>query len=133
MLALQWPKANIEQSQVDTQSWAEKVFARSEKNATPAKVKLWIDGSSFQLKVWQALLRIPSGALCSYSSIAQLIGQPTAARAVGSAISKNTIAYLIPCHRVIQSKGGAGQYRWGHARKQAMIAREAFLLNQFDE
>jgi AraC family transcriptional regulator of adaptative response/methylated-DNA-[protein]-cysteine methyltransferase len=74
--------------------------------------------------VWQALLRIPPGCLVSYGDLAALIGAPKAARAVGSAVGANPIAYLIPCHRVIQSLGVIGHYHWGAARKQAMIGRE---------
>lgn len=128
-LELQWPSAKIEQSQTQTQHWAETIFTKPTDatipDATTAKtLKLWIKGSAFQFKVWEALLRIPEGALCSYSSIAQAIGKPTAARAVGSAIGKNAIAYLIPCHRVIQALGESGHYRWGDVRKKAMIGRE---------
>lgn len=74
-------------------------------------------GTEFQIKVWEALLKIPEGQLSSYSDIADLIGQENASRAVGTAIGKNPIGYLIPCHRVIKSTGGIGEYRWGSERR----------------
>ena len=86
---------------------------------------LHLRGTNFQLKVWQALLTIPTGNLVSYGDIASLIGAPKAQRAVGSAVGKNPIAYLIPCHRVIQSLGVFGNYRWGPTRKQAIMGWEA--------
>ncbi len=82
-------------------------------------------GTAFQLKVWEALLRIPEGQLVSYDQLAGAIGQPTASRAVGTAIGSNPIGYLIPCHRVIKKTGLFGQYRWGADRKQAMLGWEA--------
>ena len=88
-------------------------------------IKLHLKGTAFQLKVWEALLHIPSGRLSTYSGIAGLIESPKAMRAVGSAIGDNPVAYLIPCHRVIQSGGTIGQYAWGSTRKTAMIGWEA--------
>jgi AraC family transcriptional regulator of adaptative response/methylated-DNA-[protein]-cysteine methyltransferase len=90
---------------------------------------LHLRGTNFQLKVWQALLTIPPGRLTNYSDLAAKIRAPKASRAVGSAVGQNPIAYLIPCHRVIRSLGVIGDYRWGSARKQAMIAREAARSN----
>lgn len=90
-----------------------------------SQLKLHLKGSDFQLKVWQCLLKIPLGQLTSYGEIAQQIGQPQASRAVGTAIGRNPIAFLIPCHRVIQASGQLGGYRWGETRKKAMIAWEA--------
>ncbi|MCZ6553935.1 MAG: MGMT family protein, partial [SAR324 cluster bacterium] len=79
----------------------------------------------FQHQVWQALLRIPSGGLAAYDDIARAIGRPGGARAVGRAVGDNPIAYLIPCHRVIRKSGAVGEYRWGSARKRAILAWEA--------
>jgi AraC family transcriptional regulator of adaptative response/methylated-DNA-[protein]-cysteine methyltransferase len=93
-------------------------------------IKLHLKGSSFQLKVWEALLKIPMGGLCSYADISQKIALPKASRAVGSAVGANPVAFLIPCHRVIKSTGEFGQYHWGPTRKTAMIGWEAALLNQ---
>ncbi|MEE4270320.1 MAG: methylated-DNA--[protein]-cysteine S-methyltransferase [Thermoanaerobaculales bacterium] len=83
-----------------------------------------LSGTNFQLKVWEALLRIPEGALCSYSDLASAMGRPSATRAVASAVAANHIAVLIPCHRVIRATGAFGQYRWGAARKAALIGWE---------
>ncbi|EMO87656.1 bifunctional helix-turn-helix domain-containing protein/methylated-DNA--[protein]-cysteine S-methyltransferase [Leptospira noguchii] len=89
------------------------------------KIKLHLKGTEFQIKVWEALLKIPEGQLSSYSDIADWIGQENASRAVGTAIGKNPIGYLIPCHRVIKNTGEIGEYRWGSERKMAMIGWEA--------
>jgi AraC family transcriptional regulator of adaptative response/methylated-DNA-[protein]-cysteine methyltransferase len=90
-----------------------------------SNIKLHLKGTAFQLKVWEALLNIPMGSLSTYSSIAGTIQQPTASRAVGSAVGDNPVAFLIPCHRVIKSTGEFGQYHWGANRKTAMIGWEA--------
>lgn len=92
-------------------------------------VKLHLKGTPFQLKVWEALLKIPRGAVASYGTIAESIGHKKAARAVGSAIGDNPIALLIPCHRVIQSSGNFGQYHWGSVRKAAILGWEASQVN----
>lgn len=89
------------------------------------KIKLHLKGTEFQLKVWESLLKIPWGGLSTYGRIANQIGYPKAPRAVGTAIGDNPVAFLIPCHRVIQSSGGFGQYHWGALRKQAIIGWEA--------
>ena len=91
-------------------------------------VKLHLKGTPFQLKVWQALLTIPSGKLSTYSDLSQQIDNPKAMRAVGSAVGANPIAYLIPCHRVIRSTGIFGQYHWGSLRKASMIGWESARL-----
>jgi AraC family transcriptional regulator, regulatory protein of adaptative response / methylated-DNA-[protein]-cysteine methyltransferase len=89
------------------------------------QIKLHLKGTDFQVKVWETLLKIPMGELSTYSSIAKKIGNPTASRAVGTAISNNPVAYLIPCHRVIQSNGNIGGYMWGNTRKTAIIGWES--------
>ncbi len=89
------------------------------------EIKLHLKGTPFQIKVWQSLLKIPLGRLSTYSTIAQQIGTPAASRAVGTAIGNNPIAFLIPCHRVIQSTGELGGYMWGTTRKAAMIGWES--------
>ena len=96
-------------------------------------IKLHLKGTDFQLKVWQALLNIPMGALTHYSVIATDIDQPKAVRAVGTAIGRNPVALLIPCHRVIQSSGGLGGYRWGKTRKSALIGWEASQVDRFSQ
>lgn len=89
------------------------------------EVKLHLKGTPFQLKVWETLLKIPSGGLAAYSDVASKIGTPNASRAVGTAIGSNPVAYLIPCHRVIKSTGETGGYMWGPTRKAALIGWEA--------
>lgn len=92
-------------------------------------IKLHLKGTPFQLKVWEALLKVPMGGLTSYSSLASTVGHANAARAVGSAVGDNPVAFLIPCHRVIQSTGIIGQYHWGSDRKTAMIGWESAKAN----
>lgn len=93
-------------------------------NAANKKLHLYVKGTNFQVKVWEALLRIPPGALITYQGIAQKIEHPKALQAVGSAVGSNTIAYLIPCHRVIRKDGILGAYRWTAARKKSIIGWE---------
>jgi AraC family transcriptional regulator of adaptative response/methylated-DNA-[protein]-cysteine methyltransferase len=83
-----------------------------------------VQGTKFQVKVWEALVRIPFGQVASYAQVAAAAGSPAAVRAVGSAVAANPIAYLIPCHRVIRSEGLVGSYHWGPERKAAMIGWE---------
>ncbi len=89
------------------------------------QIKLHIKGTEFQIKVWETLLKIPMGQLSSYGDIAKILEQPNASRAIGSAVGANPVAFLIPCHRVIQSTGEFGGYHWGEVRKMAMIGWEA--------
>ena len=89
------------------------------------QIKLHLKGTDFQLKVWEMLLKIPLGQLSSYGNIAEKIKNTNASRAVGTAIGSNPVAFLIPCHRVIQASGGIGGYMWGSTRKMAIIGWEA--------
>ena len=93
-------------------------------------IKLHLKGTGFQLNVWEALLKIPMGQLSSYKMVAEEIGYPTATRAVGTAIGSNPVAFLIPCHRVIQSTGAVGGYMWGSTRKMAIIGWEGAKINK---
>ncbi len=121
-LKAEWPEAVCTVDTSITLPYIQHLFyGQSPSHPLPILLR----GTNFQIKVWEALLRIPAGRLVSYDNIAHSIGQPTASRAVGTAIGSNRIAYLIPCHRVLQKSGGLGGYRWGSARKQAMLAREA--------
>lgn len=97
----------------------------SQKTTNINSLTLHLKATDFQLKVWQALLKIPMGSLVTYADVAQAIQQPKAARAVGTAIGSNLIALLIPCHRVLQSTGLIGGYMWGSTRKKAIIGWEA--------
>jgi AraC family transcriptional regulator of adaptative response/methylated-DNA-[protein]-cysteine methyltransferase len=99
------------------------IFTKDWKNLD--KIKLHLKGTAFQLKVWETLLKVPMGKLLSYVGIAEALHSPKASQAVGSAVGSNPVAFLIPCHRVIQSTGVIGQYHWGSNRKTAMIGWEA--------
>lgn len=94
-----------------------------------SEIKLHLKGTDFQLKVWETLLKIPMGQLSTYGTIAQQIQKPNASRAVGTAIGNNPVAFLIPCHRVIQSSGVFGGYMWGNTRKTAIIGWEGAQVN----
>lgn len=122
-LRLDWPRAETIQDVEATLPYIQSLFYQ--KNDSTKPLPLLMRGTNFQIKVWEALLRIPAGRLVSYDDVARSIGQPTASRAVGTAIGSNRLAYLIPCHRVLQKSGGLGGYRWGTARKQAMMGYEA--------
>ncbi|MFQ5398769.1 MAG: methylated-DNA--[protein]-cysteine S-methyltransferase [Anaerolineae bacterium] len=104
-----------------TRPFIGQIFTQPTATTERPSLKLFLKGSSFQIKVWQALLQIPPGMVVSYGSVGHLIGQPKAVRAIGTATGHNPIAYLIPCHRVIRQTGGFGNYRWGAARKKAML------------
>ncbi|MDN3585101.1 methylated-DNA--[protein]-cysteine S-methyltransferase [Pedobacter aquatilis] len=94
-----------------------------------SEIKLHLKGTDFQLKVWETLLKIPMAKLSTYGNIARLIGNTNASRAVGTAIGSNPVAFLIPCHRVIQSSGNIGGYMWGSTRKTAIIGWESAKAN----
>lgn len=119
----EWPNADFKQDQNTTGQLVQQIF--DTQNQLKEPLHLLLRGTNFQVKVWEALLTIPSGSLLTYENIAQLIGQPKAARAMGNAIGKNAIAFLIPCHRVIRNSGIIGRYRWGSERKRAILTWEA--------
>jgi len=118
-----FPRATLQQRTDAHQTNALKIFRHDWKKLQ--EIKLHLRGTDFQIKIWEALLKIPRGRLATYGAVAQYIKSPKASRAVGSAIGSNPVAFLIPCHRVIQSTGGIGQYHWGANRKAAMIGWEA--------
>ncbi len=103
---------------------AARIFADLDKPAQ-RPLGLLLMGTNFQIKVWQALLKIPAGSVTTYQAVGEMIGAPRAARAIGSAVGQNAIAYLIPCHRVIRESGLLGGYRWGVDRKRAILGWEA--------
>ena len=123
-LQQQWEGARLKEDNQETKHYLEKIFATTPPDDNPA-TRLFLKGSNFQIKVWAALLRIPFGSVCSYGDIAAHLDQPGAARAVGNAVAANPVAYIIPCHRVIRNIGVFGDYRYGSARKKAMIGWEA--------
>ena len=126
-LASDWPRAGMTAEPGTSRAIAARIFGPiAAQSARP--LALLVRGTNFQLQVWRALLRIPMGSMLSYGDIAGSIGQPRSARAVGSAIGSNPVAYLIPCHRVIRETGMLSRYRWGEERKAAMLAWEAARL-----
>ncbi|WP_404325883.1 methylated-DNA--[protein]-cysteine S-methyltransferase [Aerophototrophica crusticola] len=126
-LALDWPRATLVEDPGATAKAAAQAFSPL---AQPADgpVTLHLKGTNFQMKVWQALLTIPFGTVTTYAGIAQRIGHPTSARAVGNAVGANPISFLVPCHRVIRGTGVLDNYRWGPARKRVLLAWEAAKL-----
>lgn len=123
-----YPQANLIAEQRDIHQNVLSFFNRDWHDLST--VKLHLRGTDFQLKVWEALLRIPMGKLTTYKEIASEIGREKSSRAVGNAIGSNPVAFLIPCHRVIQTSGLLGGYRWGITRKTALIGWEGSTLNQ---
>ncbi len=126
-LQSQFPKANYQEHTDGFQRDALNFF--NTKWDKSNQIKLHLKGTEFQLKVWETLLTLPLGNLTTYGSIANKIDKPKASRAVGTAIGSNPIAFLIPCHRVIQQSGNLGGYMWGETRKSAIIAWEASKLD----
>ncbi|MCR2747696.1 methylated-DNA--[protein]-cysteine S-methyltransferase [Limnobacter parvus] len=113
-----YPKAQFQESDREVQTIIDITFHEIE--MPTGALSLQVHGTAFQLQVWQALLHLPHGQLTSYQQLANAIGKPSASRAVGSAVAKNPIAFLIPCHRVIKATGDLGQYRWNSERKKAL-------------
>ena len=122
-----FPNAHYSQREDDYQKKALSIFTCEPANLP--QLKLHLKGTDFQLKVWETLLKIPSGTLTTYGMIANEIEKPNASRAVGTAIGSNPVAFLIPCHRVIQATGVFGGYMWGSTRKTAIIGWEAAKLS----
>ncbi|OAQ39306.1 cysteine methyltransferase [Pedobacter psychrophilus] len=126
-LRTHFANADLVNEQNETQMLALAIFSKDWSDIK--QIKLHLKGTPFQLKVWETLLKIPTGNLTSYREIAKKIETPNASRAVGKAIGANPIAFLIPCHRVIQTTGNFGGYRWGFTRKAAIIGWEAATKN----
>jgi AraC family transcriptional regulator of adaptative response/methylated-DNA-[protein]-cysteine methyltransferase len=123
-LKADWKNATLLEDSSATEPLVEPVFSLGH---NPAPISLYLTGTNFQLKVWEALLNIQPGKVTTYEQIAAQIGHPGALRAVGTAVGHNPIAYLIPCHRVIRKMGDFGNYRWGPARKKALLGWEAAM------
>ncbi|MEX2518757.1 MAG: bifunctional helix-turn-helix domain-containing protein/methylated-DNA--[protein]-cysteine S-methyltransferase [Paracoccaceae bacterium] len=113
-----WPNAVFREDADAIRPWVEAAFGGGE-------AQLQLIGAPFQIKVWEALLAIPSGHVTTYSEIARVIGKPKAVRAVGTAVGRNPVSWLIPCHRALRKSGGLGGYHWGLGVKRAMLAYEA--------
>ncbi len=118
----QWKHAQIVRDQKATKAYADMIFgARAHSPHLPIHLK----GTDFQIKVWEALLKIPRGAVVSYETLAVSIGKPRAVRAVANAVARNPVSFLIPCHRVIRKTGAIGGYHWGSEKKRAILLWES--------
>ncbi len=117
-----WPDATFRENSDLLHDWVQTAFGMQP--GQTGKAPIYLIGAPFQIKVWEALLRIPSGQVTTYSEIAQAIGTPKAVRAVGTAVGRNPISWLIPCHRALRKSGGLGGYHWGIPVKRAMLAFE---------
>ena len=126
-----WPAARFRVDQAATEAIVARIFDDG-RTAGAEPLRLAVCGTSFQLKVWEALLRIPPGRITSYHALAQALGLPRSARAVGGAVAANPISYLIPCHRVIRRSGAISNYEWGPARKRVMLGWEAARFGSED-
>jgi AraC family transcriptional regulator of adaptative response/methylated-DNA-[protein]-cysteine methyltransferase len=123
-LVADWKQAEMVEDYKATASLVKPIFDLRYGVRGGEPLKVYLRGTNFQLKVWEALLQIPAGTVTTYEGIAERIGKPSATRAVGTAIGHNPIAVLIPCHRVIRKVGDFGNYRYGALRKKALLARE---------
>jgi AraC family transcriptional regulator of adaptative response/methylated-DNA-[protein]-cysteine methyltransferase len=119
-MAARWPNAELVEDAAAGAELASRIFSPRSGD----RLTVLLHGTPFQIQVWEALLRIPTGAVTSYQALADSIGKPNASRAVGTANGANPVSYLIPCHRVIRKSGALGGYRWGLGRKLAMLSRE---------
>ena len=120
-----WPQARLHWSNARAREVGVQIFRPKPDGTSRANLRAFIRATPFQLRVWRALLRVPPGAVVSYSSLGAAVGAPNAARAVGTAMAGNPLAFLIPCHRVIRETGVVGRYRWGHDRKRLMLSWES--------
>lgn len=120
-----WPQAMVQHAQSEANTIATSIFSAHGPSKPPALI---LSGTPFQLKAWRALLEIPFGETRSYGQLAEAMGSPSAARAAGTAIGANLLAYLVPCHRIIRETGQTGQYRWGAQRKAMILNWEAAQL-----
>ena len=121
-LLSRWPKATFVEDPMRLRDWALTAFGAGSAGLDTAPI--YLIGAPFQIKVWEALLRIPTGYVTTYSEIAESIGNPRAVRAVGTAVGRNPVSWLIPCHRAIRKSGGLGGYHWGMPVKRALLAFE---------
>ena len=122
-----WPLSQLVHDPAATGALIRQLFDGAGDGAgTPPQ--LLLKGTNFQVKVWSALLRVPPGRVVSYLDLASAIGQPRAVRAVGAAVGRNNISWLIPCHRVVKKDGSLSGYRWGYWRKRALLSRERKAL-----
>ncbi len=129
MMKEHWNNSIFHQDQNLTKDFIQQIF--SEATKTHSKLHVFVKGTNFQIKVWEALLKIPMGGVTTYQGVAERIQNPKAMQAVGSAVGSNHIAYLIPCHRVIRKDGILGEYRWNSTRKKSIIGWEMAKASGF--
>jgi AraC family transcriptional regulator of adaptative response/methylated-DNA-[protein]-cysteine methyltransferase len=122
-----WPRALLHRDDSAASQLALRVFERPARSHSRPALRAFVQGTAFQVRVWRALLQVQPGTLVSYGHLAASLDKPTAARAVGTALGQNPLAYLIPCHHVIRETGVIGDYRWGQVRKRAIVAWESSL------
>lgn len=118
-LLARWPRAHFTEDPMALRPWADAAFGAT------GEAHLYLIGAPFQIKVWEALMTVPTGHVTTYSEIAGAIGRPAAVRAVGTAVGRNPVSFLIPCHRALRRDGGLGGYHWGLPVKRAILAWEA--------
>ena len=126
-LRLRWPNASYTRDDNKVAPVAARVFDPTRWNAD-APVKVVLIGTDFEVKVWETLLKIPVGKATTYQTVAEHIGKPSASRAVGAAVGKNPISFVVPCHRVVGSTGALTGYHWGGPRKRAILGWEAGVV-----
>lgn len=124
-LTSRWPAATYREAPENLETWVQAAYG-----ATGDDTALYLIGAPFQIKVWEALLQIPSGHVSTYSEIAAAVGKPRAVRAVGTAVGRNPISWLIPCHRALRKTGALGGYHWGLPVKRALLAYEGARADQ---
>jgi AraC family transcriptional regulator, regulatory protein of adaptative response / methylated-DNA-[protein]-cysteine methyltransferase len=131
LFSRRWRFATLIHKPDHTQPYIQRIFSQGK--VQPEKLQVLVQGTPFQIKVWEALLKIPFGSVSSFQQIARAVGHPDSVRSVASVVGKNTIGYLIPCHRIISKDGTMGNYHWGKVRKKAMIGwEEAKLVIESD-
>jgi AraC family transcriptional regulator of adaptative response/methylated-DNA-[protein]-cysteine methyltransferase len=118
-LSARWPQARFVEAPDRLAQWVAAALGRS------GEARLHLIGAPFQIKVWEALMRVPEGHVTTYSDLATAVGHPRAARAVGTAVGRNPLSWLIPCHRVLRGTGALGGYHWGLGVKRALLAWES--------
>jgi AraC family transcriptional regulator, regulatory protein of adaptative response / methylated-DNA-[protein]-cysteine methyltransferase len=124
LLSSQWPEAKLHRNDQRVAELSDNIFTKPRQDKPRLRLRAFVRGTPFQVQVWRALLRVPTGSLTTYGRLSTAIDQPKAARAVGSAVGANPIAFVIPCHRVIRETGALGHYHWDPIRKRAMIGWE---------
>lgn len=123
-LQAEWPRAALRRDDRAVSALTDGMFAKGTGSASPDPIRVCAKGSAFQQRVWRALVEIPFGEVWSYGRLAGAAGVPRSARAVGTAVGRNPVSVLIPCHRVIRASGAIGNYRWGATRKRGILAWE---------